>query len=273
MDSQHPWETPPPHEHQASEFAAPSESRRAPEPWRFLDLLLFAIFFVGMLFVTFLGALAVYAALRPLMGWRATPLEISQNTSFLLSAQLVFYILIFAYIYALVVFHYRLPFWRGIQWGSLSLRQVSYYILGGVLLTLAVQFVPAILPDKSNFPLQQLFNSPASAYATAIFAVVIAPFMEELIFRGFLFSVFELRVGMRFAVIVTAILFGAMHAYEYKGAWNHLMLIFVVGLVLSLARGLTGKLAPSVLLHVTYNGCLMLGLFFATSHFHVLQGL
>lgn len=273
MDSQHSGESPAPQELPAPETTAQPGPRRAPERWTLLDLLLFAVFFIGMLFITFLTALAAYAALRPLMGWRLSPLEISQNTFFLLGVQFVFYLLVFGYIYVLVVFHYRSQFWRGIQWGPISFREVLYYVLAGILLTVAVQFAPSLLPDKSNFPLQQLFDSPASAYATAVFAVAIAPFMEELIFRGVLFSVFELRVGVRFAVIVTAILFGAMHAYEYKGAWNHLMLIFAVGLVLSLARGLTGRLAPSVVLHATYNGCLMLGLFFATSHFHVLQGL
>ncbi len=270
MDSQNFGESLTPQE--PAETTVPSTIPSTPE-WKFLDLLVFVVFFIGMLFVTFLAALALYSALRPLMGWRDSPLEISQNTFFLLAVQSVFYLLVFAYLYVLVVFHYRRPFWQGIQWGTVTRRQVLYYALGGVLLTLAVQFAPVFLPDKSNFPLQQLFDSPASAYATAVFAVVIAPFMEELVFRGFLFSVFELRVGVRFAVVVTAVLFAAMHAYEYEGAWNHLMLIFVVGLVLSLTRGFTKKLAPSVVLHATYNGCLMVGLFFATSHFHVLQGL
>jgi uncharacterized protein len=252
----------------ASQLPAPPRT-----PWTFRDLLLFILFAFIALMVLSVASFAVFAALGPIFGWKTSAISISQNVVLALVAQFVFYVFIFVYIYVLVVHRYHLNFWRGIRWGPIGSRQVAHYIAGGVLMTLAVQLAPTVLPDKSNFPLEHLFNSPASAYATAIFAVVIAPFMEELIFRGFIFSVFELHVGLSFAIVGTAILFAGMHSFEYKGAWNHLLLIFMVGLILSLARGLTHKLAPSVVLHTTYNACLMIGLFVATSHFRIMQSL
>lgn len=253
----------------------PEVAPRSPgrTPWTFRDLLLFILFAIAALVVISFLSFAVYAALAPFAGWKTSSHAMSQNAFLALGAQLVFYIFIFIYIYVLIVHRYCLDFWRGIQWGPLSARQIANFVAAGVLMTIAVQLAPTLLPDKTRFPLEHLFNSPESAYATAIFAVVIAPFMEELVFRGFLFSVFELRVGLAFAIVVTAILFAGMHAYEYKGAWNHLLLIFAVGLILSIARGLTHKLAPSVVLHTTYNACLMIGLFVASSHFHIMQGL
>jgi uncharacterized protein len=242
-------------------------------PWTFRDLILFILFAVAALMALSFLTFAVFAAVGPFLGWRVSAETMGENAFLALSAQFVFYIFIFTYIYVLVVHRYRFNFWQGIQWGPIGSRQVVHYILAGMLMTVAVQLAPTILPDRTNFPLEHLFNSPASAYATAIFAVVVAPFMEELIFRGFLFSVFELRVGLPFAIIVTAILFAGMHADEYRGAWNHLLLIFVVGLILSLARGLSHKLAPSVVIHTTYNACLMIGLFVATSHFRIMQSL
>jgi membrane protease YdiL (CAAX protease family) len=251
----------------------PAEPPRPRTPWTFRDLFLFILFAVLALVALSFLSFAVFAAVGPFFGWRTSTEAISQNTYLALGAQFVFYIFVFVYIYVLVVHRYHFNFWRGIQWGPVGSRQVAHYVAAGVLMTVAVQLAPTLLPDRTNFPLEHLFNTPASAYTTAVFAVVIAPFMEELVFRGFLFSVFELRVGLPFAVVVTAILFAAMHADEYRGAWNHLLLIFIVGLILSLARGLSHKLAPSVIIHTTYNACLMIGLFVATSHFRIMQSL
>jgi membrane protease YdiL (CAAX protease family) len=257
-----------------SEISSPPVNHPGPRaPWTFRDLLLFILFAIVALMVLSFLSFAAFAALGPLLGWRVSAQALSQNAFLALGAQFIFYVFVFFYIYVLVVHRYHFKFWRGIQWGPVGSRQIAHYVAAGVLMTVAVQLAPTILPDRTNFPLQHLFNSPASAYATAIFAVVIAPFMEELIFRGFLFSVFELRVGSPFAIVVTAVLFAGMHADEYRGAWNHLLLIFIVGLVLSLARGLSHKLAPSVIIHTTYNACLMIGLFVATSHFRIMQSL
>lgn len=235
--------------------------------------MLFIVFaFVAVVVSDFL-ALAAYAAVRPLVGWKLSTVQIAHNTFFLLATQLVFYALIFAYIYLWVVFYYRLRFLEGIQWGRLTGRRIVRYAAVGILITVAIQFVPTLLPDKNHFPLERLFSSPGSSYAIAIFAVLVAPFMEELIFRGVVFAVFEKRTNLQFAILATAVLFAGMHVPEYWGAWNHVLLIFLVGLAFSVARGLTKSLAPSVVLHITYNACLMLGLFFATSHFRTMPNL
>ncbi len=272
-----PLENPEPHFEPAQSPSVETPPGCAPlhhrEPWTLPDLLFFAIFFFGMLFLTFFLGLAAYAALKPLMGWQSSTQSLGQNTFFLLGVQFAFYILLFAYIYFLVVYHYRLRFWKGIQWGHLTGKAIMQYVAGGVVVAITVQLIPVFLPDKRQFPLEHLFSSPGSSYAVAVFAVIVAPFMEELIFRGVLFSIFETRVGLRFAIVVTAILFAAMHVPEYQGAWDHLFMIFLVGLVFSLVRGLTKRLAPCVVLHVTYNGCLMVGLFVVTSHFRIMQNL
>ena len=75
---------------------------------------------------------------------------------------------------------------------------------------------------------------PAAAYALGAFAVLIAPFMEELIFRGVLFAFFERLIGLRSTVVASALLFAALHYFEYQGAWTHLGMILAVGLVFSL---------------------------------------
>jgi membrane protease YdiL (CAAX protease family) len=50
-------------------------------------------------------------------------------------------------------------------------------------------------------------------------------------------------------------------------------MIFVVGVVFSLARGRSGSLTPSIFLHVGYNACMMVSLFISTQHFHKLNAI
>ncbi|MGH9469676.1 MAG: lysostaphin resistance A-like protein [Terriglobia bacterium] len=261
------------HEQFAPPAEPPPRDTLAPEPWTYRDLVLFLVAVVVVILGSNVVALAIYAALRPVVGWRPTPEAITHNTFFLLATQFLAYILLFAYIYFLVVVHYRMRFWNGIRWGRLTRMRVLHYIGAGILITIAVQVIPVFLPDKTHFPLQRLFSSQAASIAVAVFAVVIAPFMEELIFRGVLFSIFEVHAGLGFAIGITAVLFAAMHIPEYWGAWDHVFLIFLVGLAFSITRGVTRSLAPSVVMHVTYNACLMIGLLAVSSQFRAVQSL
>jgi membrane protease YdiL (CAAX protease family) len=172
--------------------------------------------------------------------------------------------------YYLVVVRYRLRFWAGLSWRTPTARRALQYFAAGLFLGVAVLFAPNLLPSRDDFPLRKLFSSPGAAYAIALFAVLVAPLIEELIFRGVLFSFFERLVGLWFAIVATALLFAGLHVPEYWGAWNGLLLVSLAGGVFSLARGLTGSLAPSVILHLAYNASLMVSLFYSTRHFHSL---
>lgn len=246
---------------------------RSPAPWSLWDLGFFLAYGALALLFSNLVVLAGYSLLQPVMGWHTPSRALRENPFFLLTLQTVFHGLVLGYVYLLVVANYRQPFWAALQWRNPTAHETVRFVLGGLLLAVAVRLAPTLLPEREDFPLQRLFSSPAAAYAVTAFAVLIAPFMEELIFRGVLFSIFERQVGIRFAVVSTAVLFAGLHVQEYWGAWNHVLLILLVGMVFSLARGLTGSLAPSVILHLAYNAALMAGLFFETRHFRALPGM
>ena len=241
-------------------------------PWRLRDLGFFIAFMLFALllcsFITFAG----YEILRPVFGWHATLDSLRTNAFFNIAFQCLLYVIVLCYLYVLVVKYYRLPFWRGLGWQHLPVRRALKFAALGAGLSFAIEFAPTLLPDKSKFPLQELFSSPSGAYALALFAVLIAPPMEEVLFRGMLFAYFERWVGLRFAIGGTALLFAVLHIQEYQGAWNHALLILVVGLIFSVARGITGSLAPSILLHMSYNATQMIVLFFVSHHFRAMPG-
>jgi membrane protease YdiL (CAAX protease family) len=244
-----------------------------PKLWRGRDLLIFVLLAVVWLIVSQFGCLAVYAILKPIVGWHLTVYELAQNAIFAVVTQVIYYGPLFLYIYILVAVQYRLPFWEGIRWRWPGGRQAGRIFVSGIVLAIGLVIVEAWLPQNKAFPLEKLFSSPAAAYTLAIFSVTVAPFMEEIIFRGVFFAFFERMVGIRFALVVTALLFALIHAPEYWGAWSGLALILVVGLVCSTARAITGSVVPGFILHVAYNGTLMALLFVGTHHFRHLPAL
>lgn len=237
------------------------------ERWRLRDLLYFILFIPIALVAANLLVFVGYAVLAPLFHWTTPIIALQKNVVFLLALQLVFYIFLLAYIYLFIHFYYKASFFGALRWEKLSGHNVVRYLLGGAALSLVILIIPPFLPEKKTFPLEKMFNSPASAYAIAVFAVAIAPFMEELLFRGLLFAFFEKHGGTIFAVVSTALLFGGLHIPEYWGAWDHVVMILIVGFTFSIVRAVTKSVTPSYVLHLAYNGTLMILLFVQTQHF------
>jgi membrane protease YdiL (CAAX protease family) len=239
------------------------------EQWRIRDLLIFIAVGLGSLLAA--GPIAIvgyYVAIAPIVG-KVIPLQaLRTNVIFGLCVQLLWYGFLLACIYLFITHYYKVSFLKALKWRRLSLHSTARYLLGGATLSLLVMIAPPLLPETKGFPLEKMFNSPASAYAIAAFAVLVAPFMEELLFRGVLFAFFEKHGGLIFAIGATALLFAGLHVPEYWGAWNNVVMILVVGLTFSIVRGLTHSLTPSFVLHLAYNSTLMALVYFHTQHFH-----
>jgi len=74
-------------------------------------------------------------------------------------------------------------------------------------------------------------------------------------------------MGMAWAVIFTALPFGLIHSMQYGNAWSAVLVIFLVGVVLTTVRAVTKSVAASFLVHVGYNGTLMILAAIATDGF------
>jgi membrane protease YdiL (CAAX protease family) len=242
------------------------------EIWKPRDLLLFLAFIPFALVASKLVVLIGYVLLRPFTGWHVRVELVQSDTIFLLIQQCVFYVFILGFLFLLARLLHQQPFWKSLGWQKPTARQVAGYFAGGGVLAVAVGLALSMRPDTQGFPLEKLFNSTTASYAIGAFAIGVAPVVEELVFRGLLFALIERAVGMRTAVVATAVLFAGLHIPEYWHAWNHVFLILIVGVVFSLARGMTGSLTPSIILHIGYNSLMILGIFFSTHHFRAPGG-
>ena len=79
------------------------------------------------------------------------------------------------------------------------------------------------------------------------------------------------RWGRFLAVLITSAGFAMVHSEQLGQAWGPLLVLFVVGLVLTLARVLTRSVAPGFLIHVGYNLTLFSLLYLGTDHFRHLE--
>ena len=96
------------------------------------------------------------------------------------------------------------------------------------------------------------------------FAVIIAgPIFEEVFFRGFMFRGIEASgLGNGGAIFITAFTWAAIHT-QYDGYL--LATIFVLGILLGLARAVTGSLYLTTAMHAATNAI-------ATIEIHLFAG-
>ena len=181
-------------------------------------------------------------------------------------AQGVAYLATVGFIISVIKRHHRRRFWPAVHWRFPG--EWLKFLLGGMILAILIQALSAKLPIPKQMPIDQYFQSPSGAWMMAGFGTLVAPFCEELFFRGLLFPVVLRRLGMFVAVMVTAGLFALIHASQLAHAWAAMSMLFMVGVVLTIVRARAHSLAASVLVHTGYNLALFALLYAGTAGFH-----
>jgi membrane protease YdiL (CAAX protease family) len=133
---------------------------------------------------------------------------------------------------------------------------VGRLIAGGAFLALAVLGASIVLPRPAESPLEKLLATTPSLILFVFFAIVVGPLLEEIVFRGFLFTALADVFGVRVAVPVTALLFAGLHGRQLGGNLPVLALILVVGYILTRVRERSNSIVPSIIMHTTYNATL-----------------
>lgn len=87
---------------------------------------------------------------------------------------------------------------------------------------------------------------------TALAAVLLAPVFEELLFRGMLLRALQRRMAPPAAVVVSALVFGAVHLVD-PGAFLVIPGLVAVGIVAGMLAVRTGSLSQPILLHLGFN--------------------
>lgn len=153
----------------------------------------------------------------------------------------------------LVVTKFRtFPFRATLGWESGGMRWWHYpLILFGFVAVMIV--VGSIMPEQENDLLRILKSSKWALYAVAFLAVFTAPFVEEVVYRGVLYSAFQRSIGTYGAVVLVTCLFALVHVPQYYPSYSTIILLTLLSLILTLVRVFSGNLLPCIILHTLFN--------------------
>lgn len=115
-----------------------------------------------------------------------------------------------------------------------------------LLSTLMAQGLSMVTGSDVNNPLESVLSA-GNLWLNLIVVVIVAPVMEELIFRRFLYNKLACFGGGIY-VYFSALLFAAFHVNIYQ-----MLYAFVLGVVLAAITYQTGTVRHSVLLHMLIN--------------------
>jgi len=108
---------------------------------------------------------------------------------------------------------------------------------------------PTQLPKQPVVDLLHKSDTPALTILVSLFAVLMAPFTEEVLFRGMLYLPLRSRMGPVLGGALASLVFAAVHYYALGFA--HL---FVVALILTALFEVTGTLFVPMVAHAVHNG-------------------
>ncbi len=236
--------------------------------WNGWDVILIAAI---TLFSIFIFVLATTFVAQKLFYPRLRMMDVGKFPLVTVVAQLFAYVVVFAFMVWLVRGHYHHRFFAEVRW---KWPQGWWLYLGlGVVLSITLQAVASFLPMPKELPIDKFFQTPAEAWVLSLFGMSVAPLMEELFFRGFLYPVLARRLGLVAGIGLTSLGFGLIHAPQLGRAWAPVLVVFLVGVALTVVRARTKSVAASMLVHMAYNGTLSLALFVASSGFRHLDKL
>jgi membrane protease YdiL (CAAX protease family) len=357
--------------------------------WGGVDLFLIGLVLVGALF--FFSSLAFILVLHSphSSSLGLSPAELSKTPGplVIVPAMTLAYIAMLVAMYGVVKRRYQRPFWQAVAWRWPG-DWWPVYMVGGGLLAVGLGLLSRLLPIPKSLPMDRFFQDRQGAYLMMIFGVAVAPFAEEMLFRGFLYPVLDRwlqtlfmtphqirrgcvwilmlagwgflghrlpllgavllailaflataalfavrsmrpgqqaqrvllpgaalvvwglagrslgnqafesvtialvvlasllgllsmvppvatsvagRWGRFLAVLITSGGFAMVHSEQLGQAWGPLLVLFMVGLVLTLTRVVTRSITPGLLIHVGYNLTLFTLLYLGTDHFRHLE--
>lgn len=136
-------------------------------------------------------------------------------------------------------------------WTDIGLAPVGFIV--ATLLAVGLTSFFSIFPWFNASEVQETGFSIYMSGQERIFAflslVVLAPIVEEIVFRGFLYGKLRAKLSMPLSILITSLLFAILHFQ-----WNVGVNVFALSVVLCVLREITGTVYAGILTHMVKNG-------------------
>jgi uncharacterized protein len=169
-----------------------------------------------------------------------------------------------AYILPVVI----IMLWKRIPWKDLGFGKFSWSSMaigcgmlvvgyGIIIVHNAILTLLGIAPQGKE--IYDIFNSVKSPIWLFIAAVIVAPVVEEIFFRGFLFQGFRKSYGWIPAILLSSFIFAAAHLDLAS-----LIPTFILGIILAYVYHRSNSLWPGIIIHFLINATSTLAVYFLT---------
>ncbi|HEV8188006.1 MAG TPA: type II CAAX endopeptidase family protein [Pyrinomonadaceae bacterium] len=263
--------TPLPEEHAeppavvAAAEVQPTQKPQKPEWWApWIDVgIAVGTWFVSVLLLVFVPVIYVlpYMIYRISKTGAPSAVELASDKMlifFSVAGILPTHVLTFVLVWAVVSYAGRRPFWKNIEFNwppnsSHAMTTLLSVVMAIVLFSLAFLITMAYGERKTDLDLM-IESSIYTRFATAFVAVVTAPLIEELIYRGLIYKALEKAAGVAIAIVVVSLLFAGVHVFQYRNNLAVIAVITLLSITLTVARAVSGKVLPAFIIHLVFNG-------------------
>lgn len=240
--------------------------------WSWPHLVVFLFFGFASLLTVQLGFVLYFSAERHLSQKQIMQL-FESKPQLLIGTNLLWFALMFLFLYVTLSVLRDLPFWHSLGWKTFSAGRSGHkvspwaFFFSGSALAIFVAYASTRIHTTKEVPIEELFKNRNSAMLLMAMAVLVAPLVEETVFRGYLYPLFAKSFGILPGILLTGVLFGLMHGAQLGWTWGFVSLLILVGVIFTFARARTGTVLASYLLHLGYNSMIALSSIVATKGF------
>jgi uncharacterized protein len=148
------------------------------------------------------------------------------------------------------------PKWSDLGWGP-----VVWLVAIGTQVAMGALVLAFGVPLSNNTDgIGELTADRTYVVSLVITAVIAAPFVEEIVFRGVVMRGLRSRLSAAPAVVLQGVLFGVAHIDPVRGAGNIGLAIILsgVGIAFGGAAYLLRRIGPTIVAHAIFNGLVLL---------------
>jgi uncharacterized protein len=168
------------------------------------------------------------------------------------SSVIIAHVFTFALAWMVVTRFGKDSFRESLGWSQKQFNVWNSLITVGLFYILAVALTMIFGEQEDEFS-RMLKSSREIVYAIAIIATLSAPIVEEVIYRGLIFSSFYKKFGAVVAIVVATMLFAGVHYPQYWGNYAGLIAITTLSFVITMIRFKTKSVLPCIVLHTIFN--------------------
>ena len=140
--------------------------------------------------------------------------------------------------------------WGGYKWWQTTLIFIG--LMASVFIVAAV--ATSIFGEQDNDFLKMLRSSRYVVFLVAIIATFSAPIVEEVVYRGVLYSSLQKALNVPMAVFLVTLVFAVVHFPQYWGSHATLIALTFLSLLITMIRVKTNNLLPCIVFHFVVNG-------------------